>query len=602
MSDFKPRFPDLVSLYKDTIARNGSRPLFGTKRNGVWEWMTYSQFAADVDRARAGLAQLGVGKGDRVAAISNNRVEWAAGAYATYGVGGAWVPMYEAQQEKEWKFILLDCGAKAVFAATPHIAGKLAAMKSELPELQHIICLDGPSEGAITYAELLQKGAANPTAPVEVSPKDIAGYIYTSGTTGNPKGVLLSHSNLACNSSAALQVFPITSDHRSLSFLPWAHSFGQTAELHTLFAAGASLAICEGIPKIIDNLAEVHPSILMAVPNIFNKIYDGVQKQMAAKPAIIQSLFRNGLRAQSEAKQGKSLGLGDTLVLALAKKLVFSKIVAKFGGRLQFAISGGAALSREVGEFVDNLGISVFEGYGLTETSPVAAANTPEGGRRIGTVGKPIPGVRIVLDHEASGSQEEGEIVVYGHNVMQGYYNLPEETAKVFTQDGGFRTGDLGRFDSDGFLYITGRLKELYKLENGKYVAPAALESKLQLSPYILQAMVYGANRPFNVAVLVPDMAAVKGWAEGQGIDTSNVDKLLADEKVRGLIKEELKSYGKEFKGFEAIRDFILTADEFTVANDMLTPKLSMKRRNVLKRYESAIESLYSKEPVAKTA
>ncbi len=602
MSDFKPRFPDLVSLYKDTIARNGSRPLFGTKRNGVWEWMTYSQFAADVDRARAGLAQLGVGKGDRVAAISNNRVEWAAGAYATYGVGGAWVPMYEAQQEKEWKFILLDCGAKAVFAATPHIAGKLAAMKSELPELQHIICLDGPSEGAITYAELLQKGAANPTAPVEVSPKDIAGYIYTSGTTGNPKGVLLSHSNLACNSSAALQVFPITSDHRSLSFLPWAHSFGQTAELHTLFAAGASLAICEGIPKIIDNLAEVHPSILMAVPNIFNKIYDGVQKQMAAKPAIIQSLFRNGMRAQSEAKQGKSLGLGDTLVLALAKKLVFSKIVAKFGGRLQFAISGGAALSREVGEFVDNLGISVFEGYGLTETSPVAAANTPEGGRRIGTVGKPIPGVRIVLDHEASGSQEEGEIVVYGHNVMQGYYNLPEETAKVFTQDGGFRTGDLGRFDSDGFLYITGRLKELYKLENGKYVAPAALESKLQLSPYILQAMVYGANRPFNVAVLVPDMAAVKGWAEGQGIDTSNVDKLLADEKVRGLIKEELKSYGKEFKGFEAIRDFILTADEFTVANDMLTPKLSMKRRNVLKRYESAIESLYSKEPVAKTA
>lgn len=602
MSEFKPRFNDLVTLYKDTVSRNASRPLFGTKRNGAWEWITYSQFAADVDRARAGLAQIGIGKGDRVAVISNNRVEWAVGAYATYTIGGSWVPMYEAQQEKEWQFILHDCGAKAVFAANPEIAGKLVAMKAELPELQHVVCIEGACEGALSYKELLEKGAANPIPAVEVAPKDICGYIYTSGTTGNPKGVLLSHSNIANNSSAALEVFPIAAEHRSLSFLPWAHSFGQTAELHTLFAAGASLAICEGIPKIIDNLAEVSPSILMAVPNIFNKIYDGVQKQMASKPAIIQSLFRNGMRAQAEQKAGKTLSLADTLVLALAKKLVFSKIVAKFGGKLQFAISGGAALSREVGEFVDNLGIEVFEGYGLTETSPVAAANTPKGGRRIGTVGKPIPGVRIVIDHEASGNDEEGEIVIYGHNVMQGYYNLPEETAKVFTPDGGFRTGDLGRFDADGFLYITGRLKELYKLENGKYVAPAALESKIQLSPYILQSMVYGANKPYNVAVLVPDMAALKEWASGQGIDTSNVEKLLADERVRGLIREELKNYGKEFKGFEAIRDFHLTAEEFTVANDMLTPKLSMKRRNVLKRFQAEIDAMYAKEPAKKSA
>ncbi|MFN7132452.1 MAG: AMP-dependent synthetase/ligase, partial [Myxococcales bacterium] len=431
--------------------------------------------------------------------------------------------------------------------------------------------------------------------------KDIAGYIYTSGTTGNPKGVLLSHSNLACNVSAALDVFPIGPENRSLSFLPWAHSFGQTAEMHTLIAAGASMGICEGIPKIIDNLAEVQPSILMAVPNIFNKIYDGVQKQMAQKPAIIQSLFRNAMRAQTMQKQGKSVSLGDTVSLAIARKLVYSKIVARFGGKLQFAMSGGAALSKEVAEFVDNLGIMVFEGYGLTETSPVAAVNTPAA-RRIGSVGKPIAGVRIVLDHEASGSPDEGEIVVYGHNVMQGYYNLPEESAKVFTPDGGFRTGDLGRFDSDGFLYITGRLKELYKLENGKYVAPAALESKLQLSPLILQAMVYGANRPYNVAVLVPDMLALKEWAASQGIDSSNPNQLVADDRVRARYKQELETYGKEFKGFEAVRDFILVAEEFTVANDMLTPKLSMKRRNVLKRYEAEIEALYAKAPVAKTA
>jgi long-chain acyl-CoA synthetase len=427
-------------------------------------------------------------------------------------------------------------------------------------------------------------------------PEDIANYIYTSGTTGNPKGVLLTHSNLASNVSAALSVFPLVPQDRSLSFLPWAHAFGQTAELHTLIAAGASMGLCEAIPKLVDNLAEIQPTVLMSVPNIFMRIYDGVRKQMADKPGAIQWLFRTGIAAQGKLNHGQGAGLSERLALALAKPLIFSKIIARFGGRLRFAISGGAALPKEVAEFVDALGISVYEGYGLTETSPVAAANTPSA-RRLGSVGKPIPGVTIKLDHEASGSPEEGEIVVYGHNVMKGYYNLPDETQKVFTPDGGFRTGDLGKFDSDGFLFITGRIKELYKLDNGKYVAPGALENKLQLTPYIAQALVYGSNRPFNVAILVPNFVNLKEWAQAQGLGTEDIPKLLSDPKVRALFKKTIDEASKGFKGFEVIKDFYLAPEEFTVANDLLTPKLSMKRRNVIKRFEKEIDAVYAASP-----
>jgi long-chain acyl-CoA synthetase len=598
---FDPRYKDLVSLLTDSVAKNASRPLFGTKKEGQWSWITYADFGRMVDQCRAGLASLGVGRGDRVAAISNNRVEWAAAAYATYGLGAAFVPMYEAQQDKEWKFILNDCSAKVAIGATPAICRKLRELQADLPNLTGVVCLDAPESDGSSFAALLRQGAAAPR-PAEIpEPSLIAGFIYTSGTTGNPKGVLLSHGNLAMNVSAMLPIFPISAEDRSLSFLPWAHSFGQTAELHMMVANGASMGICEGVDKIIPNLAEVQPTVLMAVPRIFNRIYDGVQKQIAAKPAPIQALFRNAMSGQTKLRKGVALSLGERISIPLAKKLVFTKIVARFGGRLRYAISGGAALSKEVAEFVDNLGITVFEGFGLTETSPIATANTPDH-RRIGSVGKAIPGVTVKLDHESSGNPEEGEIVVYGHNVMQGYHNLPEESAKVFTLDGGFRTGDLGRIDKDGFLFITGRIKELYKLENGKYVAPAALEEKVQLSPFILQAMVSGANKPYNVAVIVPDFASLKPWAEAQGIDASKPDVLCNHEKVRALVRGELDKYAAEFKGFEAIRDFVLVPDEWTTANDMLTPKMSMKRRNIVKRYERDIEALYGGARNAATA
>jgi long-chain acyl-CoA synthetase len=597
MTTFEPRYRDLVTLSQQSFQQHAARPVFGTKRQGRWEWITYGEFARMVADARAGLALLGVGRGDRVAVVANNRVEWAAGAYAAFGLGAAYVPMYEAQQESEWQYILEDSGAKVVLGATEQIAARLGAMRPLVPTLAHVVCLDAPASQEDSFAALLARGAAAPRAAEPAAPETIACFIYTSGTTGKPKGVLLSHGNLACNVSAAMQLFPIMPTDRSLSFLPWAHAFGQVCELHTLVGSGASLGLCEGIPKIIDNLAEVQPTVLMAVPNIFNKIYDGVQRQIAEKPAPVRALFRLAMRARTRERAGETPSLGERAALLFAERVIFSKIVAKFGGRLRYAMSGGAALSPAVAEFVDNLGIMVFEGYGLTETSPIATVNTPAA-RRIGSVGKPIPGVRVEVDTGASSEAAgggEGEVVVHGHNVMQGYYNLPDESAKVTTADGGFRTGDLGRFDADGFLFITGRVKELYKLENGKYVAPVAIESRLQLSPYILQAMLYGANRPFNTAVIVPKPEGLRAWAAAQGIEAGDLARLVADERVRRLLRAEVDAVNAQSKGFEAVKEFVVTAEEFTVANDLLTPKLSMKRRNILKRYEAQLEALYAR-------
>jgi long-chain acyl-CoA synthetase len=331
---------------------------------------------------------------------------------------------------------------------------------------------------------------------------------------------------------------------------------------------------------------------MFAVPRIWNRIYDGVRKQVAGRPKAIQRIFELGLSAKAKQKRGQPLGFGEQLALPVAQKLIFSKIAQRFGGELRFAFSGAAALAPEVGEFIDNLGIQVYEGYGMTETSGCTTANLP-GAVKIGSVGKPLPGVAIEIDRSAPGAQnDEGEIIVRGTGVMAGYHNQPEATRETLTADGGLRTGDLGRIDGDGFLFITGRVKELYKLSNGKYVAPAPLEEKLQLSPFIAQCVVYGADQPHNVALIVPDMAALQEWAKENSLPTES-GALLSHPRTRELIRKELDHWSRDFKGFETIRDFVLSAEELTTGNDMLTPTLKLKRRNATARYEAQFKALY---------
>ena len=588
------RFENLVDVYDHATKDFATRELFGTKTNGKWVWTTYREFHDQVEKARGGLASLGLARGDKVAVIADNRVEWAVIAYACFGLGASMVPMYEAQHEKDWEFIVADCEAKLVVVANKTILEKVQKFFKG-----NIVCLDDSANGDArisTYKSLL---ASNKSVPaIKPQPSDTACLIYTSGTTGNPKGVILSHGNIASNVNAVHDVFPMTEDDRSLSFLPWAHSFGQTCELHCLFSRGASMALCESTQKIIENLAEVKPTLLFSVPRIFNKLYQAVQKQIAEKPAFVQNLVKAALRCTAKEREHQRLSLGEHMTLALCDKLVFSKVRERFGGRLKYAFSGGAAISRDVAEFIDSLGVTVYEGYGLTETSPISTANWP-GERRIGSVGRPIPGVSIEIDPTVGHATEgrlEGEIIIHGPNVMQGYFKRDEENNAVFTKNRGFRTGDQGYVDASGYLYITGRIKEQYKLENGKYVVPSPLEEKLKLSPYILNALVYGDNKPYNVALVCADMGAVKKFAEQQGLGSQSTEALLENPRVRELFKKELEKYMADFKGFEEIKEFAIIGEDFTTDNGMLTPSLKVKRRKVIEKYGKIVDGLYAKK------
>jgi long-chain acyl-CoA synthetase len=584
-------FSDLVSMWERITTRYAERPLFGEKRASGWVWKTYGEVAEHVQAFRAALAARGVGPGDRVALISDNRLEWAVVVHATLGLGAAYVPMYESQTRDDWSFILRDSGAKVVFGAKRDIVRALDEAKPGLPALQHVCGFELDASDERSFAAMLRTGRAAPAvATAKVSPDDAAGFVYTSGTTGEPKGVVLTHKNFCANINALTPLFPLTSEDRSLAFLPWAHAFGQTAEFYMLPALGCAVAINDEVPKLVGNLPDLKPTVLIAVPRIFNRIYDGVNQQMRDKPKAIQALFHAGIRAATRRSRGSQLGFGESLTLKLADKLIFKKVRQRFGGRLRLVVSGSAALSKEVAEFIDALGIDVHEGYGLTETAPVVSVNTPEH-RKIGSVGKALPNVRLVIDHQVTGDAKNGEIVVYGDNVMRGYHNHPEEDAKIFTGDRGLRTGDMGYVDEDGSLFITGRIKEQYKLENGKYVVPSPLEEDLKLSPYIGNVMLHGANKPHNVALVVLNQVNLAKWAEREGVTLGDP---TTNPRVRELIKSELELHSKDFRGYERPKGFALITDDFTVENGMLTPKMSVRRNQVLKRYQATFDKLYA--------
>jgi long-chain acyl-CoA synthetase len=582
---------NLVELAEQSFRRYADRPLFGTKIAEGRTWTTYREVAAAVDAFRAGLAGLGVRAGDRVTIVAGNRVEWAVAAYATYGLGATFVSMYEQQRAKEWEHILGDCGAKVVIGSTPRVVEALEEMRPRLPSLVHVIAIDAPKDGAATFEGILERGRANPVPSVSPEPDAIASLIYTSGTTGMPKGVMLSHGNVTSNLATTIAIFPFSPDDRMLSFLPWAHAYGQI-ELDVVLASGASTALVTDVKNIVEELAEARPTVLVAVPKIFNRLYAAVTKQVAERPKFVQSLFRRAVRTAARRRKHEPTSAMDGLALAVADRMIFSKVRDRFGGRVKYAISASATLSLDVAEAIDAMGIAVYEGYGLTETSPLVSGNLPNpGGRKLGSVGRPIPGVRVVIDQTLGDQPGDGEIVVYGPNVMKGYFGRPEETAKAFTADGGLRTGDIGRLDADGFLFITGRIKEQYKLENGKYVMPSPLEEALKLSPYVLNVMLYGDNRPYNVALVVLAVDAVQAWAKHAGLTLDR--DLTVDPNVRSLVAGELRRLAESFRGYEAPQAFRLITEDFTIESGLLTPSLKLKRREAIARYGATLEALY---------
>jgi long-chain acyl-CoA synthetase len=503
--------------------------------------------------------------------------------------------MYETQLESDWRHILADSAAKVLIVSTAEIHERVAGWKEGGGGALEVFCMDlSPGDGR-SFAALEATGRESPAGVVELHDDDLCGYVYTSGTTGKPKGVELTHGNIISNVNAVHQIFPMEREDRSVSFLPWAHSFGQTAELHTLLSMGASIATAESVAKLADNIVEVQPTVLISVPRIFNRIYDALNKKVAEEGGVKKRLFLAAMANERRRREMAARGEYSFAVEALHRLydgLVFSKVRERFGGRLKYVVSGGAALSPKVGEFIDCLGIEVYEGYGLTETSPICTANRP-GLRKIGSIGKPIPGVQVDIDstvlEDASG---EGELVVHGPNVMKGYHGLPEETAAVLTADGGFRTGDRGRVDEDGFLFITGRIKEQYKLENGKYVAPSPLEEQLQLSPFVSQVFIHGENRPYNVALVVPDREALLSWAGKEQLGGDYL-AILENRNTKDLLRMELESLSRDIRGYEKVKRFALIEDEFTTDNGMLTPTMKLKRRRVMERYQGQIDELY---------
>lgn len=588
----RPEFTNLVHVLQSAVQQYGSRPLFGVPRDGAFAWTTFQEFGRLVDRFRAGLSSLGVTRGDAVAVISNNRLEWAVGAHACYGLGATYVPMYEAQLDKEWEYILGDSDAVVCLVANRTIEKRVASLRPSLPSLSHIVNFEGAADEPTSYGALLAYGSSHPVAARSPAGEEVATLIYTSGTTGTPKGVILTHYSLASNISSLLAIVDLNADDRGLAFLPWAHVFGGCVELNVAIATGSATGICGDASKLGEYLPLVKPTVLFAVPRVWNKIHAGVQTLMASKPAAIQWMFRTALEAKGKRRKGEALTLRETAALKLAETIIYPKIRARFGGQLRFAVSGAAALPLAVAEFMDALGIQVHEGYGLTETGGTATAQ-PKDRVRLGSVGVAVPGVRLELDKTVAGATgEEGEVIIYGTNVMRGYHKRPEDTKAALTPDGGLRTGDLGRIDADGYLYITGRAKELYKLENGKYVAPVPLEQALEQSTYIAQSVVFGENKPNNVALIIANMAAVKDWSKAHGVANDH-DSLLAHPKVLSLFESEVEKCNQGFKGFERIADFVLDSEELTPANGMLTPSMKLKRRSIVAEYGPALDSLY---------
>ena len=453
---------------------------------------------------------------------------------------------------------------------------------------------DGPD----TMADMEKKGAAKKVKSIYPDSSSICILIYTSGTTGDPKGVLLSQANITSNAHAAMACFPeMNENDRGLSILPWAHVFG-LAELVIYCFLGGSIGFAESTTTIAADLALVKPTMLTAVPRVFNKVYDGLWTKMNEEGGLPKALFVMGVESAKKKRELAAQGKSDfmtNLKFKIADAIVFKKIRAKLGGRLKGSMTGSAMMNPEISHFFWDMGIPLYDAYGLTETSPGATMNRPTK-YRIGSVGPAMGLGKIVIDKSVTGPEaNDGEIIIYGPNVMQGYHNKPEATAAVMTPDGGFRTGDRGRLDEEGFLFITGRLKEQFKLENGKYVFPVAIEEDIKLNHYIENAMIYGEGREFNVALIIPDFVALDKWAEKNNLPKDHAELLKKDETKKFLENEIINQLKGAYGSYEIPRKFIFIAEPFSLENGMLTQTMKLKRRVVFDKYQDQIKALYAK-------
>ena len=551
------------------------------------EWVPIS---SDTLRRRTaavagGLQRWGIGRGDRVAILSENRPEWTIADFASLLLGAVTVPIYATLTAEQTAYILRDSGARVIFVSSEMQLRKVLSVR-EQTALEKLIVMDA-SEGAVRMSEMESDGPASHDTAFEataraVSPDDLATIIYTSGTTGTPKGVMLTHGNMASNLSCSLAEFPVRLGDVSISFLPLSHVTARHVDFALLYR-GVTLAHLAFVNQLPQALLEVKPTFFVAVPRVYEKIHFQTEQRAQGFP---NSTFYNwamsvGRENRAEVLAGRT---PTSRAWKVANRLVYSKVRAAMGGRMEVFIAGGAPLGRELAEWYAAIGIRIHEGYGLTETSPVIAVNTPRA-HKMGTVGKPLPNVEVRI-------AEDEEILVRGPSVFKQYWNKPTETQAAFV-DGWFKTGDIGNLDADGFLSITDRKKDLIKTSGGKFIAPQPVENSLKHNALIAEAVVLGEKRKFPAVLIAPNFPLLEEWARGNKVTFGSREELVASPEVRVLYEGIVEDLNVNLARFEKLKKVLLVADEFSSEDGTLTASLKLRRHKVEERYRQQIEEMY---------
>jgi long-chain acyl-CoA synthetase len=579
-------------------AASGKPDLLISKVGGEWKAISSADFSYTVRALSLGLNALGIQPGDRIAILSENRPEWAMSDYAILCAGAWSVPIYPTLPAHQMAPLLKDSGARGIFVSTLEQLGKVLTIRAQCPALEYVVSFDAspPREpGFLSFSQAVDRGRPlldmNPGAFEQrarrIRPEDVATVIYTSGTTGEPKGAMLTHGNFVSNVLGALQVVPIIADGVAMSFLPLSHVFERMLD-YAYTCRGASIAYAESIEKLKDNFLEVNPVCFGAVPRVYEKVSARILDKVESEGGLKKKIFRWAVAVGREKlgcdERGVAVPADLALKARIADALVFKKIRHALGSRFRFGISGGAPLSRDLAVFFWGAGVTIYEGYGLTETSPVICVNGPKAWR-LGTVGRPIPGVEVSI-------APDGEILTRGPHIMKGYFNKPEATAEAIDADGWFHTGDIGHLDSGGYLTITDRKKDLIVLAGGKKAAPQPIEQELKKSAFISLPIVLGDRHKFLAVLIVPNFQRLKEVADEKKIvyDPETID---ASPEIRALFQKEIDDYNADKPHHEQIRAFALLPSDLTVEDGSITPTLKVKRRILESRYQGLIEKMY---------
>jgi long-chain acyl-CoA synthetase len=588
-------------------AREPAKVAARHKKAGVWHDVTWGQILEDVKKTHAGLLAEGVKPGDKVAIFGATTLQWVVCDLAVSAAQAVTVPIYSSNTPDEVKYILENSESVLLIVDNDENEGKQQGRLSrvrqrldQVPGVRRVVVMEGEAKGdrEMTLADLIAKGGDTggfEARAAEVKPEDAACYIYTSGTTGNPKGVILTHGNWAYEAEAARQISLMKGDDSVLLFLPLAHSFAQVIKAAWL-GMGFVMVFAESVDKLLANLAETHPTILPAVPRVFEKVYNNVVANGSAAPGVKGKLFRWAFKLFDEYVDAKNQGKAySSLGFTLAQKLVFSKVHAtlseKLGGNMRLFISGGAPLSRKIAYFFDLLGFKVLEGYGLTETSAATTINRPEK-IKIGTVGAPVPGTEIRI-------ASDGEILIRGPGVMKGYYKNGEATREVLEADGWFHSGDIGEVDADGYVRITDRKKDIIVTAGGKNVAPQNIENALKTCPIISTAMVYGDKRKYLSALVCVSEEAARKLLQEKGVPVPGSYAALAEvPEVKDAVQQAINSVNAEQPSYATLKRFAMMDHEFTQETGELTPTLKVKRKFATQKYQAQLDALYDGEKV----